>query len=51
VKSLENYDFRKTGVILHELAMADCWRAFMAKRRFWAEEIRHGGLLLARQVV
>jgi hypothetical protein len=51
VKPHEFYDFRKTGAILHELAMADWWRALMAKIRFWAEELRHGGHLLARRVV
>jgi hypothetical protein len=44
VKPHELYDFRKTGAILHELAMADWWRAFMAKIRFWAEELRQASI-------
>ena len=45
MKPHEFYDFRKTGAILHELAMADWWRAFMAKIRFWAEELRQASIL------
>jgi hypothetical protein len=51
VKPFEFGDFRKTGAILYEFAMADWWRAFMAKWRFWADELRHGGHLLVRRVV
>jgi hypothetical protein len=51
VKLWKNCEIRKTGAILHELAIADWWRALMAKIRFWAEELRHGGHLLARRVV
>jgi hypothetical protein len=50
VKPIKFDDFLKKGTILHGFAMADCWRAFMAKRGFWAEELRHGGHLLARRV-
>jgi hypothetical protein len=28
--NLKNYDFGKTGQLLHELAPASSWRAFMA---------------------
>jgi hypothetical protein len=40
--NLKNYDFCKTGQLLHELAPASSWRA-----GFWDDETRHGELLLA----
>jgi hypothetical protein len=51
VKLLKFDDFRNTGAILHELATTSYGRAFMARRRFWADELRHGELLLVGRVV